>query len=109
VAGAQVSLTLSTDGASTRESRYDSVIAGTGFRPDVDRLWFLGRELREQMHRIDRAPRLNRNFESSVPGLYFAGPASAASFGPLFRFVVGAHYTSATLAGHLALGKRRAA
>jgi thioredoxin reductase len=107
--GEQVALTLSTEGGSIEESRYDAVIAATGFRPDVDRLSFLGRDLRAQMRRIDRAPRLDENFQTSVPGLYFVGPASAASFGPLFRFVVGAHYTAATLAGHLAGMKRRAA
>ena len=29
-----------------------------------------------------------------MPGLRFMGPASAMSFGPLFRFVVGADYTA---------------
>jgi thioredoxin reductase len=109
VVGEQVTLTLSTNGASAHEGRYDSVIVATGFRPDVDRLSFLGRALREEVRRIDRAPRLDQNFQSSVPGLYFAGPSSAASFGPLFRFVVGAHHTAATLVGHLADRKRKAA
>jgi hypothetical protein len=37
-----------------------------------------------------------------VPGLHFVGPASAMSFGPLFRFVVGADYTARRLSAHLA-------
>ena len=37
-------------------------------------------------------------FESSVRGLYFVGPMSAMSFGPLFRFVVGAEFTALTIA-----------
>jgi thioredoxin reductase len=109
VLGGEVVLALATEGASIRESRYDAAIAATGFRPDLDRLAFLGHELRRGLRRIERAPRLDENFQSSIPGLYFVGPASAASFGPLFRFVVGAHYTSATLAGHLAGAKRWAA
>jgi NADPH-dependent 2,4-dienoyl-CoA reductase/sulfur reductase-like enzyme len=109
ISGEQVTLTLSTDGASATEVRYDSVIAATGFRSDVDRLPFLGRALRELIRRVDRAPRLDQRFQSSVPGLYFTGPSSAASFGPLFRFVVGAHHTTATLVCHLAGRKRNAA
>ena len=35
-----------------------------------------------------------QRLKSTVSGLYFVGPASALSFGPLFRFVVGAEYTS---------------
>jgi NADPH-dependent 2,4-dienoyl-CoA reductase/sulfur reductase-like enzyme len=107
--GGKVALALSADGAPARESRYDSVIAATGFRPEVDRLPFLDRELRDRVRRIDGAPRLDQNFQSSVPGLYFVGPSSAASFGPLFRFVVGAHHTTATLLGRLADKRRKAA
>jgi hypothetical protein len=42
------------------------------------------------MHRL--APKLNATFETSVSGL----PASAMSFGPVFRFVVdaGIHFTN---------------
>jgi len=107
--GTEVALALSTDGGPATESRYDSVIAATGFCPDVDRLPFLSRELRDRVGRIDRAPRLDKHFQSSVSGLYFVGPASAASFGPLFRFVVGAYHTTATLVGCLAEKSRKAA
>lgn len=107
--GGRVSLTLSTGGASKHESRYDSVIAATGFRPDVGRLSFLDDDLRAQVRRIDRAPRLDQRFQSSVPGLYFVGPSSAASFGPLFRFVVGAHYTTQAIVSHLIDRKKAAA
>ena len=53
------------------------------------------------MLRTDRAPTLSMRFESSVKGLYFIGPMSAMSFGPLFRFVAGANFTARTLARHL--------
>jgi hypothetical protein len=42
------------------------------------------------------------SFESSVKGLYFVGPMSAMSFGPLFRFVAGADFTVRILARQLA-------
>ncbi|HVO03165.1 MAG TPA: NAD(P)-binding domain-containing protein [Candidatus Cybelea sp.] len=108
-AGAEVVLTLATENEPDVEGRYDSVIAATGFRADIDRLPFLGRELRDRIRRIDGAPRLDRHFQSSAAGLHFVGPASAASFGPLFRFVVGAHHTTATLVGHIADKRRKAA
>jgi cation diffusion facilitator CzcD-associated flavoprotein CzcO len=87
-----------------RESQLtvDHVIAGTGYDINVDRLGFLDPDIRCSIDRLERAPRLNGVFESSLPGLHFAGPASAMSFGPLFRFVVGAEYTASVVAGHLA-------
>ena len=85
-----------------RELVFDHVVAGTGFCVDVDRIGFIANDLASQISRLDRAPRLSRNFESSVSDLYFIGPASVASFGPLFRFVAGAAYTVPHLAGHLA-------
>ena len=46
-------------------------------------------------------PVLSRNFESSIPGLYFVGAFSANAFGPLVRFACGAEFTSQQLARHL--------
>jgi lysine/ornithine N-monooxygenase len=80
----------------------DFIVAGTGFRADVDQLSFLSTELRSAVSRLERAPKLNRHFESSVPGLFFIGPSSALSFGPLYRFVVGASYAAPHLSAHLA-------
>jgi hypothetical protein len=85
-----------------REIETEHVIAGTGYEADVDRLPFLSRALARQIQRIERAPALSRHFESSVPGLYFVGLASAFSFGPLFRFVCGAEYATPKVARHLA-------
>jgi hypothetical protein len=45
---------------------------------------------------------LSQHFESSVPGLYFVGPAAAATFGPLMRFAYGARYTAPQVARRLA-------
>jgi hypothetical protein len=85
-----------------RQLVVDHVIAGTGYDVDVERLDFLHPALRRAIQRIERAPRLNANFETSVPGLGVIGPASAMSFGPLFRFVAGSEYTARVVSAHLA-------
>ena len=80
----------------------DHVVAGTGYVVDVDRIEFFDQKLRRDIRRIESAPKLNASFEASASGLYFIGPASAISFGPLFRFVVGAEYSARVVAAHLA-------
>jgi thioredoxin reductase len=84
------------------EISVDHVIVGTGFDVDVDRLSFLDPAIRSAVKRTEKAPTLNAGFESSVPGLYFIGPASAMSFGPLFRFVAGTAYSSHVVSKQLA-------
>ena len=85
----------------------DHLISGTGFEIDIDRLDFLAPDLRAKIARIERSVRLDRHFQSSVRGLYFVGTASAMSFGPLFRFVSGAEYTSKVILAHLRHVARR--
>jgi FAD-dependent urate hydroxylase len=80
----------------------DHVIAGSGYDINVERIGFIDPKLRCAIERLAYAPKLNASFASSVPGLYFIGPASAMSFGPLFRFVVGAEYTARAVSAHLA-------
>jgi FAD-dependent urate hydroxylase len=80
----------------------DHVIAGSGYDIDVERLELTHPKLRRAVERLERAPKLNASFETSVPGLYCIGPSSAMSFGPLFRFVVGAEYTVRIVSAHLA-------
>lgn len=92
----------------SREVVVDRVIAGTGYEIDVDRLPFIDPRLARRVDRIERAPELSRHFETSVRGLYFAGPATAFSFGPLFRFVAGGRYAAPALARHLAWTRRPA-
>ncbi|WP_158743698.1 NAD(P)-binding domain-containing protein [Acidisphaera sp. L21] len=79
----------------------DHVIAATGYRVAVDRVPFLDPALAAAIGTADGAPSLSRNFESSVPGLYFIGPASATSFGPMLRFAAGAKFTATRLSRHL--------
>lgn len=88
-----------------REITVDHLIAGTGFTVDVDRLAYLDRALAAEIYRIERAPMLTPYFESSARGLYFVGPSSTLSFGPLFRFVAGADFAVPRLARHLAGNK----
>jgi FAD-dependent urate hydroxylase len=104
--GGRVVVTLST-GRGTSERRFDHLVCGTGFVHDIARLTFLEPSLLKEVTRIQgRAPRLSGSFESSVPGLYFIGPLSAYAFGPAFRFVCGASYTTPTVARHLARMRR---
>lgn len=100
--GGRLALRVAEEHGGEREIETDHVLAGTGYEADVERLPFLDAGLRSRIRRIERAPALTRHFESSVPGLYFMGLASAPSFGPLFRFVVGAEYAAPAVARHLA-------
>ncbi|QDY78750.1 NAD(P)-binding domain-containing protein [Streptomyces qinzhouensis] len=72
------------------------IVAATGFTPDLDRLTLLDARLRTRLTRVGtgRAPELSASFESSCPGLFFAGLLSAPAFGPSMRFVHGATYTA---------------
>jgi thioredoxin reductase len=80
-----------------REIVTEHVIAATGYRVDLERLRFLNPEIRSKIKVLNRAPVLSSNFESSVPGLYFAGVAAANSFGPVMRFAFGAGFAARTL------------
>jgi len=81
------------DGPQTSTLDVDHVIAATGFRIDVERLGFLPESLLARIARADGFPLLSRACESTVPGLYFAGAAAAASLGPSMRFIGGTHYS----------------
>lgn len=99
--GRKVRLTLVDSGGNTCDLMTEYVVLGTGYDVNVDAIAWIDPMLAARIERIGRAPRLDRHFESSVPGLFFVGPASALSFGPLFRFVAGGYYTTPHLAAHL--------
>jgi hypothetical protein len=108
VSGRGVQLRLVSMDGGTQIMEADHVIAATGYRTDVHRLPFLSPAILERLHLIGQAPWLSVNFESSVPGLYFVGHASTATFGPVMRFVFGADFTSRRISRHLAnVGLRR--
>jgi thioredoxin reductase len=86
----------SADGAK-REIVTEHIIAATGYRVDLDRLKFLNPEMRSKIQAINGAPVLSSSFESSIPGLYFAGVAAANSFGPVMRFAFGAGFAARRL------------
>ena len=85
-----------------RDHMTDHVIAATGYKVDLRRLAFLSEEMRSKMRTIQETPILTSNFQSSISGLYFVGPASANSFGPVMRFAFGADYTAHRISKHLA-------
>ena len=74
--------------------RTDHVIAATGYRIGPDSFPFLSPDLRAELARVEYWPRLGPGYQSSIPGLYFVGFPSAASYGPLMRFVCGTAYAS---------------
>jgi thioredoxin reductase len=96
-----VRLSLRAANGRSFESQVDHVIAATGYRVAVDRLDLLAPALRACIATEQGSPALSKWFESSVPGLYFVGIASAATFGPLMRFALGAHYTARRLGQRL--------
>jgi len=63
----------------------------------VGRLAFLSPELQSSVEQVGGGPRVGGDFQSSVSGLYFMGPAVAASFGPVMRFVYGADFAARTV------------
>lgn len=67
----------------------DHILLCTGYQVDVRNLPMLHPTLLREIKTFRQIPWLNHWFESSVPGLYFVGLTSVATFGPLFRFVVG--------------------
>ncbi len=101
VAGDQVRLNLKNGDGRKKAVDVDYVIAGTGYDVSISRLQFLDPTLASRIQRIKTGPHLNSYFESSVPGLYFVGPLSNMSFGPLFRFVAGAGVAARRLSRRL--------
>jgi len=94
-------LRLTAQDGTERQLASEYIIAATGYRVDLRRLPFLGEELRSAVRAIAHTPVLSSNFESSIAGLYFVGPAAANSFGPVMRFMVGAEFTARRIAQHL--------
>ena len=98
----RIRLSLSSPDAPAREHITSHVIAGTGFRVDLTRYRFLSAALRVLVRpQRDGAPVLTRDFETTVKGLFMAGPVAASSFGPLLRFAAGSEYTAARITEHL--------
>jgi lysine/ornithine N-monooxygenase len=101
ISGEQVHLRLTGRDGTVLDQVADHVIVATGYRADLGRLPFLQEEVISRIRCLENAPVLSANFESSIPGLYFLGLASANSFGPMMRFAYGADYTTKKIANHI--------
>jgi hypothetical protein len=104
--GSRAVLQLSSPDGKKRRLEADHVIAGTGYRLDLQRLWFLDPALRLTIKTLRGAPALSPHFESSVPGLYFTGVNGLYDFGPLTRFVAGTHFASKRISRQLTAAVR---
>ena len=102
----RVALAVDRAGRGRETLTVDHVVAATGYRVDVARLGVLDPALLPAIATVDLSPALSRDFESSVPGLYFVGTPSAYSFGPMFRFACGADYAARRLTRHVLAGQR---
>ncbi len=98
VQGGKVQLRLRAQDSTEQKLTADHVIAATGYKVNLDRLSFLNPDIRSKIKAVNRTPVLSLDFESSVPGLYFAGVAAATSFGPVMRFAYGAEFNARTIA-----------
>jgi thioredoxin reductase len=100
--GGRARLFYKQNGGPEKVVEADHVIAATGYRPAVSRLTFIDPAVLSAIRTTGGTPTLNRQFESSVEGLYFIGIAAANSFGPLLRFAFGARYAAERMATRLA-------
>ena len=100
--GGRVHLDLAAPGGTVRQLTVDHVVAATGYSIELGRLPFLEDTLAKQIRCVESTPVLSSSFEASVPGLYFVGPIAKNAFGPLMRFVYGAHFASARTTRHVA-------
>lgn len=88
------------------ELAVDHLISATGYRVSMTKLSFLSGTLRRRLKTVEDTPVLSRHFQTSIPGLYMVGVASANSFGPAMRFAFGAGYTAPRVVGHLTANSR---
>jgi len=103
----RVQLQLAASDGAERTLGTDHVIAATGYKVDLHRLQFLSPAVRAGIRSVEDTPVLSSSFESSIPGLYFVGAASANSLGPLARFAFGAGFTSRRLSRRLVQSRLR--
>ena len=102
----RIVLHLSSKDGKKRRVDADHLIAGTGYRIDLQRLSFLNPSLRLGIKTLRGAPVLSPHFESSMPGLYFTGVNGLYDFGPLTRFVAGTRFASKRISRQLAEATR---
>ncbi len=89
-----VRLDLKSPNGAAERIEVDHVVAGTGYRIDLDGMDFLDPEIRSSLRRVANMPWLSASSETSLPGLYLTGVASAPTFGPYMRFVAGTRFAA---------------
>lgn len=107
--GGRVLLHLSGADGRSQMLTTDHVIAATGYRFQVRLLPFLTRRIKTAVRHEQQLPILSPDYESSVPGLYFAGVSAGYSFGPSMRFLCGAAHPARRISSHIAAGLPRLA
>jgi Pyridine nucleotide-disulphide oxidoreductase len=105
--GNKVALHVAGPDGAPRQLTADHVIAATGYRFNVGSLPFLGQRLKSELRCVQEAPSLSPSFESSIPGLYFTGIASAYNFGPVMRFLCGTDYAARCISSDIARKQNR--
>ena len=100
-------LEVADTGTADRELAADHVIAATGYRIDLKRLAFLPDAMRSSLDTVGGSAAVGRDYQSSVPGLYFIGPSVAPSIGPVMRFVFGSEHAAARVCRDLAAASGR--
>jgi len=80
-------LCLELDNGTTREVDY--LMLGTGYQPGVQKLPYIDASLLSKIQQRNGYPVLDKSYEASVPGMYFAGILAGYTFGPTCRFVSG--------------------
>jgi cation diffusion facilitator CzcD-associated flavoprotein CzcO len=103
----KVSLSLTSAGGATRELDCDHVVAATGYRTDLTRLAFLSAAIRSGLRTVVGSPVVGRDYQSSVPGMYFVGTAVAPTMGPVMRFVYGTRHAAPAVARQVAAASGR--
>jgi FAD-dependent urate hydroxylase len=79
----------------------DEVLIACGYRFDLDRLAFLGPELRARIAIRGGWPVLDRFFRSTDQHVQFVGYPAEGRFGPVSRFVLGADFAATRVAESL--------
>lgn len=97
----KVHLRFAARGSAEETHQTDHIIAATGYKIDLGKLAFLTPSLLADIRMVENTPILSADYETSVTGLHFIGPASANSFGPVARFVFGAVHPARRLSRHL--------
>jgi cation diffusion facilitator CzcD-associated flavoprotein CzcO len=81
----------------------DRVIFATGYKAELANVPYLSPVISD-IAVVDGFPALDENFESSIPGLYFAGFAASRDFGPFFGFTKACPAAATLIVGELVGG-----